>query len=333
MKIRKHMVLLVGGGTALILIVIALFMLYRFYGAYDRVNEDLDSTMNRLRALQERAPYPSRENVAVTQTNLVVLQDYFHNLFKFLQEGQIEPVEMEAAKFTPLLRDGILRVSKRAQDAGVKLPALFAMGVERYKMGALPSGGDVPRLVLQLKTLEALCDMLIDAKVSEIVSVKRRIFEQGALEAEGTAGGRGRWGGRWGGGPMPEATPVEAPAAEAVDPSGLFSTEHYTLEFKCHEKSLWDILDGMAKSKLFVVVTSVSIQNENPLFKLSSTTPAPTATPAPVAAPAGSSGKGLLAEEVKTQDQRVIAGREFISVILEVDVYRFLGGEKQEAKP
>ena len=334
MKIRKHMVLIVGGGTALILIVVALFMLYRFFRTYDRVNEDLDSSMNQLRALQERAPYPSRENVAVTQTNLVILQDYFSNLFAFLREGQIEPVELEAAKFTPLLRDGILRVSKRAQDAGVKLPSLFAMGVERYKMGALPSGADVPRLVLQLKTLEALCDMLIDAKVSEIVSVKRRIFEQGALEPEGAAGGGGRWGSRWGGGgPMPEAAPAEVPAAEAVDPSGLFSTEHYTLEFKCHEKSLWDILDAMAKSKLFGVVTSVSIQNENPLFKLSSTTPAPTAAPAPAAVPAGSAGKGLVAEEIKTQDQRVIAGREFVSVILEVDVYRFLGGEKQEAKP
>ena len=54
MKIRKHMVLIVGGGTALILIVVALFMLYRFFRTYDRVNEDLDSSMNQLRALQER---------------------------------------------------------------------------------------------------------------------------------------------------------------------------------------------------------------------------------------------------------------------------------------
>ena len=45
---------------------------------------------------------------------------------------------------------------------------------------------------------------------------------------------------------------------------------------------------------------------------------------APVAAPLG---------EVKTHDQRVIAGRELVKVVLDVDVYRFLGGEKQEAKP
>ena len=337
MKIRKHMVLVAGGGTALILILVALFMLYRFYRTYDRVNEDLDSTMNQLRALQERAPYPSRENVLVTQTNLVILQDYFAGLFKSLREGQIEPIEMEAAKFTPLLRDGILRVSRRAQDKGVALPPLFAMGVERYKLGALPSGADVPRLVVQLKTLEVLCDMLIDAKVSEIVSVKRSIFEQGAIDQDILPGNAGRWG-RWAGGggaPAPESAPADESPAEVLDPSGLFSIEHYTLEFKCHEKSVWNILNALAKSKLFAVVKRVSIENENPVLKIATPVPAASApaAPAPGSGAPGKPGAGQAIAEVKTQDQRVIAGRELVAVVLDVDVYRFLGGEKQEAKP
>lgn len=338
MKLRKHMVLIVGGGAALVLMLVALFMLYRFYRAYDRVNVDLQSSMSQLKTLQDRAPYPSRENVAVTETNLLIFQDYFDGLFKFLRQGQIEPVEMEAAKFTPLLRDGILRVSKRAKDAGVTLPAMFAMGVERYKQGALPSGADVPRLVVQLKTLEALCDMLIDAKVSEIVSVRRRIFEQGAAAQEmaptGDTGRFGRWG-SGGGGSAPEPNPVEGPQTEVVDPSGLFSIEHYTLEFRCHEKSVWSILNALAKSKLFAVVTRVSVANDNPVLKIApkapdqsvpgTTTPSVTGLPTAPAA-------GQLLPEVKTQDQRIIAGRELAKVTLEIDVYRFLGGEKQEAK-
>jgi hypothetical protein len=338
MKIRKHMVLVVGGGTALVLMLVALFMLYRFYRAYDRVNTDLQSTMGQLRTLQDRAPYPSRENVAVTQTNLLIFQDYFGGLFKFLREGQIEPIEMEAAKFTPLLRDGILRVSKRAQDAGVTLPVTFAMGVERYKQGALPSGADVPRLVVQLKTLEALFDMLIDSKVSEIVSVKRRVFEQGAASQETPGGDAGRFG-RWGpggGGPAPEANTTEATQTEVVDPSGLFSIEHYTVEFKCHERSVWDILNGLAKSKLFTVVTSVSVANDSPVLKIvakapDTIVPGTPATPAVVQGAPAQSTMGQI-PEVKTQDQRVIAGRELVKVVLDIDVYRFLGGEKQEAK-
>jgi hypothetical protein len=341
MKLRKHMVLVVGGGTALVLMLVALFMLYRFYRAYDRVNMDLQSTMGQLRTLQDRAPYPSRGNVKITQTNVVVFQDYFNGLFESLRQGQIEPVEMEAAKFTPLLRDGILRVSKQAQDAGVILPTTFAMGVERYKQGALPSGADVPRLVVQLKTLEALCGMLIDAKVSEILSVRRKVFEQGAAAQEAPPSDAGRFG-RWGpggGGPAPEAPAEETTPSEVVDPSGLFSIEHYTIEFKCHERSLWDILNVLAKSKLFTVVTSVSVANDNPVAKIAPKAPAP-AAPVASAAPATPSvmpGARALpgaapVPEVKTQDERIIAGRELVKVVLDIDVYRFLSAEKQEAK-
>lgn len=346
MKIRKHMVLVVGGGIALVLMLVALFMLFRFYRAYDRVNMDLQSTMSRLNTLQDRAPYPSRANIAATQTNLVVFQNYFDTLFASLKEGQIEPVEMEAAKFTPLLRDGILRVSKRAQDAGVLLPPTFAMGVERYKQGALPSGADVPRLVVQLKTLGALCAILIDMKVSEIITVKRSIFEQGAVSQESSPADAGRWG-RWGaggpgGGPPQEAAPAQASQAEVVDPTGLFSIEHYTLEFKCHEKSLWDVLNALAKSKLFAVVTSVTVANDSPTPKIGAKAQAPVVPGTPAAAPGfppGMPGSAVAAPvaaplgEVKAHDQRVIAGRELVKVVLDVDVYRFLGGEKQEAKP
>jgi hypothetical protein len=337
MKLRRHMVLVVGGGTALVLMLVALFMLYRFYSAYDRVNGDLQSTMSHLRGLQDRAPYPSSTNVSAVGSQLTSLNGYFDGLFSSLRQGQIEPVEMEAAKFTPLLRDGILRVNKRAQDAGVLLPTTFAMGVERYKLGALPSGADVPRLVVQLKTLEALCDMLIDAKVTELLSVTRQVFEQGAESREAPAADFGR-GGRWGpGGGMPVP---EAPAAtgagqpEKVDPSGLFSVEHYTIEFKCHERSMWQILNTLARSKLFAVVTSVAIVNDNPVPKIGPKLPAQTAagvmpgSSAPAAAPAAQSSD----VKVLSQEERVVAGREVVKVVLDVDVYRFLGGEKQEAK-
>jgi hypothetical protein len=191
--------------------------------------------------------------------------------------------------------------------------------------------------VVQLKTLEALCEMLIDAKVSEIASVRRRVFEQGAASQETPSGDAGRFG-RWGpggGGPAPEANPAEATQTEVVDPSGLFSIEHYTVEFKCHEKSVWDILNALAKSKLFTVVTSVSVANDNPVPKIVAKAAAPTApgtmpfvpgTSAAVPGAPTSQAAGQI-PEVKTQEERVIAGREFVKVVLDVDVYRFLGGE------
>jgi hypothetical protein len=333
MKTRKHMGLVVGGGAAFILMLVTLFLLYRFYNAYDRVSKDLLTTMSQLRSLQGSAPYPSRENAALVRTNLVIFQDYFDGLFKFLRRGQIEPAGTEAAKFTPLLRDSILRISKSAQAAGVILPATFAMGMERYKRGDLPSGADVPRLVVQLNTLEALCGLLIDAKVSEIVFVKRGFFEKGAESQETPGGDLDRW--RSGRGvPPPEASPAQSTQSGTVDSSGLFSTEHYTFELHCHEGSVWDILNALARSQLFAVVTSVMVVNDNPVPKIAAILPAQTspdishASGAPVPATAAAAEQK---PEIKTQEERVVAGREIVKVVLDVDVYRFLRGEKQEA--
>jgi hypothetical protein len=330
MKIRKHK-LLVAGGAALILTLAAMFILYRFYKAYDRVSMDLQSAMGQLRSLQERAPYPSRENAALVRTHLVIFQNYFDGLFNILRQGQIEPVETEAAKFTPLLRDGILRVSRRAREVGVMLPATFDMGMERYKRGDLPSRTDVPRLVVQLKTLEALCGLLIDAKVTEIVSVKRSIFERGTDSQETPTGNAGRW--SRGGAPAPEASPARPMPAETTDSSGLFSLEPFTIEFKGPERSVWNILNALIKSPLFTVVTSIAVVNDNPAPNMAAKQPAsapPSSDVMPGTPPAAADAKQPL--EVKTREQTVIAGREIVKVVLDVDVYRFLGGEKQETK-
>ena len=335
MNIRKHTVLIAGGGAALILMLGALFMLYRFYRAYDYVNKDLRSTMSQLRSLQECAPYPSRENAGLVRTHLMIFQDYFDKLFKALKKGQIEPVETEAAKFTPLLRDGILRVSRRAQDAGMILPANFAMGMERYKRGNLPSKADVPRLVVQLKTIEALCGLLIDAKVAEVVSVNRGIFEQGVESRETSGGDLGRWG-RWGpggGAPAPEAPPAGSTQTETADSKGLFSIEHYTIEFKCHERSVWDVLNALAKSKLFVVVTSVTVVNDNSASKIAAKLPTQTMPDPSPASPSVTVATAGQKPESKTQEQKIIVGHEVVKVVLDVDVYRFLGGKKPEVKP
>jgi hypothetical protein len=218
------------------------------------------------------------------------------------------------------------------------------MGMERYKRGDLPRGADVPRLWVQLKTLEGLCGLLIDAKVTELVSVRRGIFEQGAESQEPTAVDSGRWGRRVSGrgAPAPEAPPVGLIRTEVVDSGGLFSIEHFTIELKCFEGSVWDILNALAKSQLFTVMTSITIVNDNPVPKIAAKLSAPSAVgifptpgslvvmpgaPAPAAAAAAEQKS-----EVKTQEQRVIAGREAVNVVLDIDVYRFHGGEKQEAK-
>jgi hypothetical protein len=105
---------------------------------------------------------------------------------------------------------------------------------------------------------------------------------------------------------------------------------------------VWNTLNALANSKLFTVVTSIAVVNDNPTPKIAAKLPtqtSPGTSPAPgspTVMPGAMASTTAEAEgqkpEVKTQEQRVIAGREVVKVVLDVDVYRFLGGEKQEAK-
>jgi hypothetical protein len=81
-------------------------------------------------------------------------------------------------------------------------------------------------------------------------------------------------------------------------------------------------------------VTSVAVVNDKPVAKIATklpTQPVPGTAPAP-GVPAVMPGAPAAGQssEVKTQEERVIAGREVVKVVLDVDVYRFI--ETQEAK-
>ncbi|MFH1026498.1 MAG: Amuc_1100 family pilus-like protein [Pseudomonadota bacterium] len=331
MKLRQHMVLIVGGGIALVLMIVTLFMLFKFHAKYQRVNGDLKNTMQRLDTLYNRDPFPSDENVSLVQTNLDVLTSYFSELYASLHQGQFEPTKMEPAEFPLLLEKTIRKLFTRAMEVGVVLPQRFAFGFERYAIGALPNEGDVPRLVLQLKTIEELCGILYQSRVSEVVSITRQVFEQGAASQADTPMVTGR---RFGAA-MPAEMTAAAQAEEKVDPSGLFAREHYVLTFNAKDAAIWEVLNHFNRSKMFVIVTRVEFINDAPLPK-----------PAPVEMamqPEPGAGRQSLAPgqpppvevkpPVKPLEERMVAGRELVKAIVEVDVLRFLGQENKEAQP
>jgi hypothetical protein len=342
MNFRKHMVLIVAGCVALLLVAIAVFMLVRSRGAYQQVNRQYDSTRQRLTALYRRDPYPSDENVRLMQTNSAVLEDYFAKQFAALRKDQLEPGKMEPAEFPLVLEKTIRKLHARAVESAVTLPSRFAFGFERYAAGALPNAADVPRLVLQLRSIEELSGLLLQSKIASIVSVKRTIFERGA-QAEGAGdAGSGR-GGRRRFVETPADSSVEEQPKEDVDPSGLFSREGYELTFEGRDAAIWDVLNALARCKAFAVVSRVELVNEAPLPK-----PAAEKAEAPVP-PADAPNRmdtlfGAAPEapakpvksEILSHEERVVAGREFVKAVMDVDLYRFLSEQKpeqQEATP
>ena len=319
------MVLVVGGGISLVLLVIALVVLLKFRGTYERVNAELQDNTARLNTLKQRDPFPSAENVSVVQTNREQLDNFFAEIYERLSKDQIEPRQLESAEFPLLLEKTIQKLIKHANEVNIPLPQRFAFGFDRYAMGALPQANDIPRLVVQLKMIEELCGMLYKSKVSDLSTLTREVFEQGGAVETSGSDEQVRGGRRRGGSPQ-DAMQGQKSGTVQQDESGLFIRERFTLNFRCKDSVVWEVLNEMARSRFFIVVERVELDNvvQDPK-KLASIKTAPQAAALGMApAVAGLTGKG--GAEIKppaSRDERIVAGRELVNVSLTVDVYRF----------
>lgn len=323
MKLRSNMVLVVGGGISLVLLIIALAVLLKFRGTYERVNRELQDNTTRLNVLKQRDPFPSAENVAVVQTNREQQDRFFAEVYERLRKDQIEPRQMESAEFPLLLEKASQKLIKRAEESNVDLPPRFAFGFDRYAMGALPQAGDIPRLVVQLKMIEELCSMFYKSKVSDISILSREVFEQGG-GAEPSGGAESGRGGRRRAAQQSAADQDQKSGAVSQDESGLFVRERFTIDFQCKDNVIWAVLNEMAESKLFIVVAEVELDNvvQDPK-KLASVKTAQSAGSlgtATAGSVAGVAGKAALPV---SRDERIVAGRELVNVRMTVDVFRF----------
>ncbi len=316
MNLKKNMTLIVGGAITLVLLIILLVLLLKFNSSYQQVNRQLQSAQQRLTILNGRDPFPSEENVSVVQANLAVLQDFFRTLMASLQQSQTAPKKMETAEFNLLLDRTNRRLYQRAAAMKVALPPRFAFSFDRYAAGTLPDSADVQRLVTQLESVDLLCGLLYASKVSEIMAIERPVFEASARPAvtETFVDPRQQ---RYGGGQP--AAPAETPDEKYLDPSGLFSRERYVLTFRGRDPAVMAFLNAVAANKRFVVVTRLQLENETGIPKVGSPV-----VSAPGSAPAAPSGPA-------TREQRIVAGREIVKVIVEVEVYRFQASASGEA--
>lgn len=337
MNFRKNILLLTGGGVCLALLAGALVMLFKYRDEYTRVATDLESSQQRLEQLHRQDPFPSKENVAQVRKNHEVLEQFFDSLVEDLQAAQVEPEDMEPVQFRQLLESTTAQVRQEAGDA-IKLAGDYSLGFDVYQKGALPKPKHIQRLVVQTKTISALCRLLFKAGISELTSISRDQFDleerqvaeqpqtidrRAALLQRRGAAARRR------GAPAP--SPREAPGRHAEEDDGLFEKETIELGFIAREEAVWNVLNELAKTKLFAVVTEVQMMNEKRVAVERMATnreePARRIGPAPVTPALGFTMDAQAeAEPVEavplSHDERIIAGHERVRVNLKVDVYR-----------
>jgi hypothetical protein len=317
------MPLLIGG---LVVLLLALVLGYLLFSAKSRYSEEasaLSSVQSRLQRLSSRPVFPSEVNVQTMGKQLDIYQDYLTGLYESMRGGQAATQPIDRDGFRRMLETVLGKLLNDARSKSVAIPADFSFGFQRYVAGNPPAEEEMPRLVDQLQSVAALCGILYDAGIGELVSVDRTVFEKDA-----------------------QAAPVEEefnrrslrnrPNAEAVaprtdlfkDPDGLFTKEHYVFSFRAQDGAIWKVLHRLSQGVPFVVVTKLDISNPaRPAVVLPKAEEKP-APPKPVAtggwvAPGSATPVAREESVVLPRELRVVAGQELSNVRMEVDLYHF----------
>ena len=367
MNIRKNLTLIVSGGVALVCLLAALFIVFRYHGRYSDVRAQLDEVKMRRDSLIHRMPFPNEENVLLTETNVVQNREALRQLQSRLVRGQYSPPALGPDRFPGELSKVVQTLNREAKEDGVTVAAPAATyGFEKYAKGELPQREHIATLLRQLDWVRVTCQALFDAKITQLESVERRAFESAAP----AAGGESPLGGM----PGIERRPSDLTGegghagllqAHVTDPDNLFERERMIFSFIATETSLRDALNNLARLPEFCAVMSLTTDNLTPkpqraALKKPGEDGAPAGGPASALSPLSGGvggyalpplgadrprgmppGTGLSGGEPgvegrtgpRTRQQRVIAGgSEFLKVTLEIDYYHFAPPDK-EAQP
>ena len=313
---------------AVIIVGSVLLVLFLAAGAlvWDRLSrlQKEEAELSQLRAdldrLYDKDPFPTEENVRKETANLQDLRQTYDKFIEELVQGQSEPEKKTPLQFMDLYWKFQKDLTARAKANGIVVPEKFAFGFSLYREGVLPAATNVPRLLAQLVGITNLCDILYESGISELDQFGRDEFEKGeeAEAASGVVVGRG---GR--GGPEPSA-PAGAGVGASALPEYVSARFHFTLGFRATESAMLKVMNRMASTKAFMVVTSLQMVSEEPgvmqRVKQGSAEEggardaAAVASSVATSAPAGPLPK----------DERIVSGVEKpMRVLLQVDVYGF----------
>lgn len=168
--------------TALICGVL-IFFVSQSYSQYSQTLDAYGQAVQKLHTLQNRTPFPNKENLDKLQAFEQQYKDELGNLRTKLSKMEV-PLK---AGVTPQQFQDELRVTvddtvKKAAAANVALPKDFYLGFSQY-MNSPPTDRAAPYLARQLAVISGLVNHLIDYKVHSIDGLDRRLLPEEATSA------------------------------------------------------------------------------------------------------------------------------------------------------
>lgn len=311
MNKKLMIVLYVAAGLALGGIGFSAYVLVAGIGRLNETRGRLDLMMREVGRYYDEKPFASAENIAAQKKKVADIEGAFSNLVAQLKQGQVAPSGTSPAIFMDMLAERRNKMEKTGREKGVVMPEGFAFGFDRYfvKGSALPDKSHVPRLNQQLTVVENLCGEFFKEKI-RINAFAREEFEDPAGTTPSTPRSRH---------PRGAAVTTIAnkfnPQTGIKAPGELWATMSFILDCSGTEKAVLNILNQLARSPMFVVVTSVKIDKEGQDVRTYVPPKgAETNASSVVSAPVGKGGKA------PTREDRLVCGKSTMDPGSEVPV-------------
>ena len=145
------------------------YFLFDSHSRYQAAAQEFEEQATNLQRLQSNKPFPNEENVRRTREELdsarAMLEEIGRNL-------QVEAPATTPQGFQDQLRQHVNEITARAAANGVALGEGFYLGFQAYETQP-PAPAAASQLALQLRSISAVADLLVDAKVREITAINR----------------------------------------------------------------------------------------------------------------------------------------------------------------
>jgi hypothetical protein len=238
--IKRNLFLAIGGLLALVLLAGGLFYLFKSSGANSDLDRQLDETKHSLEELYKKDPFPSLTNVTKVKQDTAQLQAALSQAKKFF-------TPVSAAKVTGLAfrtyRDNTLAELQRlAEQNRVTLPSRdysFSFSIVKNKVDF--GEGTFPAVPEQMAEVRALCQILFDAHIDPLVSVKRARVSQDDRDAGANI-----------------SDYVGIPVTTNEQAQAVFSP--YEITFHGLSSELAAVLEGLNKSPYGFLVKAVHVE-------------------------------------------------------------------------
>jgi hypothetical protein len=230
--LKRNLFLVIGGVVALALLGIATFFLISKIQANNEVTAKLQRQTELYRRLVMRNPHPNPENIEAAKQEQQKVEQFAHEVRVLFLPAAMQPTTHR--EFRGQLDRTVRGLTDLARRSGVDVPADFYFTFDAHKNAvSFPS---LQSLSSQLSDIREICEILFDAKVHSLVAMQRTA----AAEEDGIG--------------SHYLVDIKAETNEwaVVTP--------YQVTFDAFSSELARIMDGLNKSRQFLVLKTVEVE-------------------------------------------------------------------------